>query len=400
MLPNEQAIKKLIQIALMLGCKVNISPKNLIWFRKHYSWPDIPKGYQNTISGTYAIPVGERGKFLDIGITEVHLEEDPAAWNPEKGTVDYNRSGAPLVEIVTEPDFKTAEQVEIWLKQILLTLSYIKALDANAGIKADVNVSSGGERIEMKNINSIAEIIKAIKYEEKRQKTDKPKQKETRRWDGEKTIVMRKKESEADYRFIKNPDLPVIKLTSKEVSEIQRALPESPMQKLNKIIKKHKIGEYDAKVLTQNLEIVEFFEQIADKTSVKLAVPWVTVELLGTLNHHKKSMTDVNIKPEHFIQLLKLIESKKLTELKAKDILRSWIPKSKPINIKQFQVISRSDEINKIVDQVISKNQKAVADFKSGQQQALNFLIGQVMNLSQRRANYQTAKALLEKKLK
>jgi aspartyl-tRNA(Asn)/glutamyl-tRNA(Gln) amidotransferase subunit B len=400
MLPNAEAIKKIIQIATMLNCKINTLPKKLIWWRKHYSWPDLPKGYQNTISGSYATHVGEKGKFLDIGITEVHLEEDPAAWNPEKGTIDYNRSGAPLVEIVTDPDFKTAEQVETWLKQMLLTMSYIKTLDPNAGIKADVNISTGGERIEIKNMNSIAEIIKAINYEIKRQQKDKPKAKETRAWDGEKTIVMRKKESQADYRFIKDPDLPVIKLTKQEVEKIKKQLPESPMQKLNKIIKKHKISDYNANVLTQNLEIVEFFEKVADKVSAKLAVPWVTVELLGMLNYNKTNLAQVNINPEHMIQLIKLLEQKEITELNAKDILRSWKSGSKAVKTSSISKIDDLGKIAEIIDQVISENEKAVADFKSGNKQSINFLIGQVMNKSNKRADFQTAKDLLEKKLR
>ena len=399
MLPNQEAIKKLIQIALMLNCKINMDPKLLIWYRKHYSWPDLPKGYQNTISGTYALPIGEKGKFLDIGIREVHLEEDPAAWNPETGTIDYNRSGAPLVEIVTEPDFTNSKQAGIWLKQLLLTLSYIKALDKDAGIKADVNVSLHGDRIEMKNINSIQEIIKAIDYEAERQKTEKPLNKETRRWTGKDTVKMRQKESQADYRFIKDPDLPVIKITKQEVNNIQKNLPESPMQKLDKIIKKHKISEYDAKVLIQNLEIVELFEKIVEKINPKLAVPWVTIELLGVLNYNKKTLDQVNINPEHFIQLLELVEKKKITELNAKDILRSWKSKSSPIKENKFEKISDIGEIEKIVEKVINTNKKAVEDYNSGNKQVLNFLIGQVMNLSQKRADYQTAKKLLEKAL-
>ena len=299
MLPNEGAIKKLIQIALMLNCKVNTAPeKKLIWWRKHYSWPDLPKGYQNTISGTYATPVGEKGEFLGIGIREVHWEEAPAAWNPETGEVDYNRSGVPLVEIVTEPDFKSTSQVEQWLKQLLLILSYIKALDSDAGIKADVNISTTGERVEIKNMNSIAEIKKAIEFEIKRQGKEKIENKETRAWNPEKqeTIKMREKESHADYRFIKDPDLPVIQITKQEVEAIKSKLPESPIEKLEKIIKKYKILEYDAKVLTANLEIVEFFEKIVEKTPAKLAVPWVTVELLGMLNYKKKNLAEINIK--------------------------------------------------------------------------------------------------------
>jgi len=364
----------------------------------------LPKGYQNTISGTYATPVGEKGEFLGIGITEVHLEEDPAAWNPDTGEVDYNRSGAPLVEIVTEPDFKSADQVEKWLKEVILTMSYIKALDSDAGIKADVNVSfAGGERVEIKNMNSIEEIKKAIVYEEQRQKKEKVTQRQTRRWDPEKkeTVVMRSKESHADYRFIKDPDLPVISLKKAEVEQIKKALPESPMVKLEKLIKKYKIEEYYSKILVSNLELVEFFEKIAEKAPAKLAVPWVTVELLGVLNYNKKILSEVDIKPEHFIQLLKLVDEKKLTELKAKDILRSWKEKSSPVDTKGQTAISDTKEIEKIVEKVISgaENAKAVADYKSGNKASLNFLIGAVMRATNKRADFATAKKFLEKKL-
>jgi len=404
MLPNEEAVKKLIQIALMLNCKVNTVPEvPLIWWRKHYSWPDLPKGYQNTISGTYANPVGVKGKFLNAGITEVHLEEDPAAWNPDTGEVDYNRSGAPLVEIVTEPDFKTSEQVEKWLKEMVLTMSYIKALDANAGIKADINVSiNGGERVEIKNMNSIEEIKKAIEFEIKRQEKERVTEKQTRRWDPEKkeTVKMRTKESHADYRFIKDPDLPIIKITKNEVENIKKKLPESPMVKLERLVKKHKIEDYYAKILISNLELVEFFESIIEKVNPKLAVPWVTIELLGVLNHNKNSLADVEIQPNHFISLLKLIEEKKITELKAKDILRSWKEKSSEIKTDNIETISDIGLIEKIVDQVIAENEKAIIDFKAGEQKALNFLIGQVMKLSNKRADFATAKKLLEKRLK
>lgn len=173
MAPNSEAVKKAIQIGLILGCKIN---EKFPWQRKHYDWPDMPKGYQNTLSGPHAIPVGIKGKFEGIRITECHLEEDPAAWNPKTGEVDYNRSGSPLIEIVTEPDFKSSEQVIEWLKQLLTTLDYIKAIDKNAGIKADVNVSvDNGVRVEVKNINSLKKIQKAIEYEFSRQKKEKPK---------------------------------------------------------------------------------------------------------------------------------------------------------------------------------------------------------------------------------
>ncbi len=409
MLPNQEAIKKLIQIALMLNCKVNTindkPSKPLIWWRKHYSWPDLPKGYQNTISGTYATPVAEDGNFLGIKIREIHLEEDPAAWNPDEGSIDYNRAGVPLVEIVTEPDFTSKEQVEKWLNELILTMSYIKTLDKDAGFKSDVNISLYGERIEIKNMNSIAEIKKAIEYESKRQEKEKPLNKETRQWNTEKqmTIKMREKESHADYRFIKDPDLPIISINKQEVETIKDHLPESPFIKLEKLIKRYKIQEYYAKILTSNLELVEFFEKITEnKIGPNLAVPWVTVELLGVLNHNSKSLSEVDVKPEHFIRLLELIESKKITELKAKDILRTWKNKSSMPDIKGESIISNKSELEELIEKVLSAkdNQNALNDYKSGKKEALNFLIGQVMKTSNKRADFAVAKSLLEKRLK
>jgi aspartyl-tRNA(Asn)/glutamyl-tRNA(Gln) amidotransferase subunit B len=148
--PNFSAIKKATEISLILGCKIN---EKINFQRKHYSWPDLPKGFQNTISGPYATENGDVEKFENIKIKECHLEEDPAAWNPKTGEIDYNRSGSPLIEIVTEPDFKNSEQVIVWLQNLLATLSYIKAIDPKAGMKADVNVSvNNGKRNRSKKM--------------------------------------------------------------------------------------------------------------------------------------------------------------------------------------------------------------------------------------------------------
>jgi len=405
LLPNNQALKKVIQIALMLNSKPNTleNKKKLIWQRKHYSWPDLPKGYQNTLSGTYAIPIAEKGKFLGIKITEMHLEEDPAAWDPETGSIDYNRSGSPLIEIVTEPDFTSAEQVADWLKQLILTLSYIKALDKKAGIKADVNVNIEGlsERTEIKNVHSINDIIKVIEAEEQRHKKEKPNKMETRRFNSqtEKTEPMRKKEGAADYKFISDPDLPVIKITNKQVKEIKSELPETPQQKLEKLIKKHKIEKYHATILTKNLELVEFFEEFAKYLNAKEFIPWITVELLRVLNYNKKTLDEVEIFPIHLAELVKAVKLKKITELKAKQIINEFIPKSFSISEKKDIGKIQDIEIQKIVKQVINQNQKAVKDYKSGEKNALNFLVGQVMKLSNRRADFKTATEMLKKEL-
>jgi aspartyl-tRNA(Asn)/glutamyl-tRNA(Gln) amidotransferase subunit B len=397
MLPNKSAVDKVIQIALILGCKVN---ETLIWQRKHYSWPDLPKGYQNTISGPYATENGVGGNFFGIGITEVHLEEDPAAWNPETGRVDYNRSGIPLIEIVTEPDFKSIEEVSAWLKKLISTLNYIKAVDRSLGIKADVNVSTGGARVEIKNINSIKNIELALKYEIDRQKKEPVKIQHTRMFDSQKnvTILMRTKEQAEDYRFISDPDLPSLKISKERVSEVKKELPETPEEKLKKFIKDYKIEKKYAEVLIKKLDLVEFVEKVIGKVNLKLAIPWITIELLGALNHSKKELDEVEINPEHFIELLKLLEKKEITELKAQEILRKFIPKSfsPREEAKKHSKISDSSELEKIVQEIIKNNSKAVEDYKKGKKESLNFLIGQVMKLSNKRADFKTAKEFLE----
>ncbi len=406
MLPNKNAIDKSIQICLILDCIIN--PK-FIWQRKHYNWPDLPKGYQNTISGTYAIPIGEKGKFSGINITEAHLEEDPASWNPQTGEIDYNKSGYPLIEIVTEPDFKNSEQVIEWLKQLIETLKYMKIINKNLGIKVDVNISLPelkGERVEMKNINSLKNIKTALNYEIQRQKKpgESPTIQETRMFDEDKgiTIKMRTKEASEDYRFISEPDLPVIRLKKSRIEKIKKSLPETPGEKIKKLIKKYKIEKKYAEILTKKIEIVEFFEKIVEKTNPKLAVRWITEELLRILNYSKKEIDDVEIKPEHFIELLNLIENKILTELKAKEILNKFIPKSfSPKNeIKKYSKISDEKEIEEIIKKVIKENKKAVQDYKQGKKESLNFLLGQVMRYSKKRADYNISKKILEKFLK
>ena len=404
MVPNKTAINQVIQISLILGCKIN---PQFSWRRKHYDWPDLPKGFQSTISGTYAVPISEKGKFLGIGITETHLEEDPAAWNPVTGEVDYNRSGSPLIEIVTEPDFKSSEEVVSWLRQLITTLDYIKAIDKNSGIKIDVNVSLPEfktERAEIKNIHSLASVKSAIEYEIERQKKERPKTKETRTYDDSKgiTIKMREKEQAEDYRFISEPDLPVIKIDGKRIEQIKSMIPETPHEKLQKLVKKHKIEKKYAEVLTKKLEIVEFFEKIVGKVNPVLATHWVVGELLRVLNYAKKELEEVEINPEHFVELLQMIEKNMITSLKAKEILNKFIPKSfsPKKEISKHKMIDSEKEIDKIISSVLKTNAKAIEDYKSGKPEALNFLLGQVMKLSQKRIDSNSAREILKEKLR
>ena len=406
MLPNSEAIKKSLQIALMLNTKPNTNPKKLPWQRKHYSWPDLPKGYQNTLSGTYATPIGEKGEFLGIRIRELHLEEDPAAWDPLTGNIDYNRSGSPLIEIVTEPDFTSSEQVSKWLKQLIITLSYIKAIDKSSGIKADVNISikNKSSRTEIKNIHSIKDIMKVIEVESIRHEKELPKTEETRRWNQtkEKTEPMRSKESHADYRFITDPDFPVINIKESYVKQLKSSLPESPQEKLLKLIKKHKVSKNHAETLSKNLEIVEFFEEVAKRIKPEFALPWVNIELLRVLNYNKKTLDEVAIEVNHFIELLELIQKGKITELKGKQILNKFIPKSFPPRneLKTSERITDKKELTNLIEKIIKENSKAVKDYLNGEEKALNFLMGEVMKSSNKRADYKSSLEILKKILK
>ncbi len=399
---NEEAIKKIAQIGLMLNCKIN-TEQGFLFQRKHYSWPDLPKGYQDTVSGSYAMPVAFDGEFLGVRIREAHLEEDPAAWDPQTGEVDYNRSGMPLVEIVTEPDFFSSEQVIDWLKNLILVLSYIKAIDKKAGIKADVNVDTGGERVEIKNVNSIANIKRAIEYEEKRQLKEGA-ERETRRFDdlSGKTIRMRGKEEAADYRFLPDPDLAVVNVNDEYVDEIKAKLPETPQKKLENLIKKHKIDKKNAEVLAKNLEIVEFFEKVCESTEASFALPWVTIELLRVLNWNKKTLDETNIRVEHFVELLKMIKEGKITELKAKRILNEFVPESYSVSkkMKGIEKITDTKKVEEICRKVIDLNKSVAADYKKGNKNAFNFLMGEVMKLSESRADSKIAREVLISMLK
>jgi len=416
---NEEAVRKVVQIATIFKSEINT--EKLIWQRKHYNWADNPKGYQTTLSGPHATMNGIGGKFNGINMTELHLEEDPAQWNPETGRVDYNRSGLPLVEMVTEPEFSDSEQVVEWLKSLVLALSYIGAIRKNAGIKVDVNVSTYGERVEMKNLNSFEKIRKAINYEIARQvevyegnrglrTEDRYEQKrETLAFDEKlgKTIKMRSKEDAADYRFIPDSDLPEIVISKKMLMEVKASIPEMPAEKLDKLLKKFKVNPKDAKILTKNLELVEMFEAIAsmggdkvDTVSVNKMLPWITVELLRVLNYNKMTLEDeeVDVRPEHLAELIMAVWSGKITKLKGKQILNDMIPKSFSLKDHKGEIASIDEAgVENLCRQVIDENAKVVGEYKGGKDASLNYLIGQVMRLSERRADFRTAGEILKR---
>lgn len=409
MRPNSEAIRKIVAIAAMLDCRIN---ERLVFQRKHYDWPDMPTGYQRTMSGSYSVPVGEQGSFLGVGIEEVHLEEDPARWDPETGGVDYNRSGYPLAEIVTKPDFSSAEDVRVWLRRLLALLSYIKAIDSGIGIKADVNVSVAPkfQRVEIKNINSFRSIVRAIEYEAARQqreaKEGKDVGRETRAWrDAEGlTVFMRQKETAVDYMYIPDPDLAAIRLAKKEINEIAAGLPEKPAAKEKKYVEKWGVDKTDAEVLSSEILLAGLFEKIAREVEPVLAAKWLRKELLRVLNYNKIELEDAKLDDGQIARLLKLVEGKKVTDATARKLLEQLV--EKPFDVEEHVrknnlfAVAETDVLEKYCREAIAESPDAVADYRSGKEKALNFVVGAVMRKSKGKATPQQVAEIIRQMLK
>ena len=400
MLPNKEALDAILRISLMLNCKIN---KKLMFQRKHYSWPDLPMGFQKTMSGTYSSPVAVKGKFLGIGIQQVHLEEDPARWDPLTGKVDYNRSGFPLAEIVTDPDFKSSEEVYSWIKNLITTLSYINAVNKKAGIKVDVNVSIPPkfQRVEIKNINSFTSIINAIDYEEKRQGKEEVKQ-ETRAWDVEEneTVFMRSKEGDLDYMFIPEPDLPEIQINNVNLEKLKKQIPESPNKKLKKFLKL-KVDKTNAKVISNSSPLAELYEQVIKKTDPKLASNWFRRDIIEACNNQDLDFDDIKVTPKNIIELIQLVKENKLNQSIAKEILEKLVKND--FNIKEYikknKLESLTDNLNKYCKEAIKESEQAVKEYKSGQEKAINSIVGKVMSKTKGKANPGLVKKTIEKLL-
>lgn len=403
---NKKAIEYALKLCLALGCKT--SPE-LIFSRKSYFYPDMAKNYQIS---QYEIPLGLNGKLrlengTEIGITRVHMEEDPAALIHPAGMmestyvlVDYNRSGDPLVEVVTEPDLKSPAEARDFMKQLIIVLNYLGIFDEKRCIiKADANISikkSGYTRVEIKNITGFKEIERALNYEVERQKMaaeDTKLVQETRAWDSDKgiTISLRTKEVEAEYGYIIDPDLVKIEIKKELLDSVKAEMPELAEEKVVKYIKEFKLKPTDAQVIASERLLAELFEKVAAEIDPLLAAKWLRRELVRVLNYNKKELRDVAIDERHIIELLKMVESKQITDTTAQEILQKLIVK--PFDVKAYvtkqkiQVIGGEKEIKKYCKEAIAENPKAVEDYKAGKQEAFNFLVGMVMRKTRGQAD-------------
>jgi aspartyl-tRNA(Asn)/glutamyl-tRNA(Gln) amidotransferase subunit B len=402
MLVNKEAVEKILAISLMLDCKVN---RRLLFQRKHYSWPDLPSGYQRTMSGVYSTPTAVDGLFHGIRISDVHLEEDPARWNPDEGTVDYNRSGFPLAEIVTAPDFTSADQVVQWLHDLLLTLSYVRAVDKEAGIKCDVNVSIAPDftRVEVKNVHSVSAIRDAILYEVKRQSGLSKKAQETRMWDeaDKETKFMRSKETGIDYMFIPDPDLPLIMISDKMVKKIEKSLPEKPKEKIAQYVRLG-VEKTDAEIIGSNIVLAELFDKVLKKVDPAFASKWFRRDVLAALN--LSDADEFNIPIDYLVDWFVLLKEGKISPIIAKELLDEFF--KKPFDIKArvkekgLHAEADDDVLNGLCREAIDNSKVAVKEYRSGNDKALNAIVGFVMKKTGGKADPVKVSKILKELLK
>jgi aspartyl-tRNA(Asn)/glutamyl-tRNA(Gln) amidotransferase subunit B len=412
---NSKAVDYAIKLGLALNCEID---DKLIFSRKSYFYPDMAKNYQIT---QYERPLCRSGNVTlkngkIIGITRIHIEEDPAALihpgsmhESPYVLVDYNRSGNPLCEIVTEPDMTSPEEAREFMKKLITTLEYLDIFHPTEGIiKADANISikeSGYVRSEIKNITGFKEIERALFYEVERQKqaiqSGEKLVNDTRSWDSDKGLSrrLRTKETEADYGYIIDPDLIVTEITSNYVNKIKIDMPEMADAKMDKFMKEHNIAEDTAEVLSKDKELAHIYEEACKEVNSELAAKWTRRELARVLNYNKKKFSEVDMTTQHFIDLLVLIEKKKITEKVAQQILNELI--NEPFDVNQYvkdkglEQLNDNSEIEKYCKDVISEQNDIVEQVKNGEEKAVNFLVGQVMRKCQGKANPQKVKEIL-----
>jgi aspartyl-tRNA(Asn)/glutamyl-tRNA(Gln) amidotransferase subunit B len=423
---NRKAVEYIVKTGLATHGKVSPSSR---FARKNYFYPDLPKGYQIS---QYELPIIERGhveivvdgNVKRIGITRIHLEED-AGKNLHQSAgnaslVDLNRAGTPLMEIVSEPDIRTAEEASEYLKKLRSILRYIEVSDADmekGNFRCDANVSirpvgatEFGTRAEIKNVNSFKFVQKAIEYEIKRQAQilDEGGRvvQETRLFDSNKgvTFSMRSKEEAHDYRYFPEPDLVPVKISAATIEEIRTSIPELPDAKRERFTKEYGLPEYDADMLTQSRAMANYFEETAKLSNQPKTVSnWMMGELMRLLNADGREIDDSPIKPDRLAGLIKMIDNGVISIKIAKTVFEEMYKNGKDAEtvVQEQGLVQVSDTgaIETIIDEVIRVNPAQSADYKAGKDKLFGFFVGQVMKASKGKANPDVVNQLLKKKL-
>jgi aspartyl-tRNA(Asn)/glutamyl-tRNA(Gln) amidotransferase subunit B len=415
---NKKVLEFAVRTSVALNCKINQVSR---FHRKNYFYPDLPKAYQISqydtplgINGYMEVSLPESKEKRKIRITRVHLEEDAGKLVHEGNITsssyslaDYNRCGIPLAEIVTEPDFRSPEEAQIFLVKLRSIVQHLGVCDGNmeeGSMRCDANISlrdakSGalGIKVEIKNMNSFKAVKKALQFEVERQKKllnggGKIIQ-ETRHWDESNniTVSMRSKEEAHDYRYFPEPDLLPLKVDLKMVDKIRKSLPELPEARRERFIKNYQIPEYDAEILTSSKALGDYYERAASLCNDKKVLSnWIMGELIRHLNEEKVEIEDSPISPEKLAGMLKLMDERTISGKMAKDVFEKMFKTGKDASqiVKESGItqITNESELVKIVDKIINENPKSIDDFNKGKEKTLNFLVGQVMRYTKGRA--------------
>ena len=427
MLPviNEFCIKQAVKTGIGLNAKIN---KKSIFDRKNYFYADLPQGYQIS---QYKNPiVGEGSIVLDlttgekiVGIERLHLEQDAGKSihdiDPQNTLVDLNRSGVALMEIVSKPDLRSLEEVNAYIKKLRSIMRYLGTCDGNmqeGSLRADVNVSvrkkgqkEFGTRCEIKNVNSIKFMQMAIDYEANRQvdiiEEGGTIDQETRLFDIKKneTRSMRSKEDAHDYRYFPDPDLLPLELSDKFINDLKKNIPELPDEKKKRFIEKFKLSPYEANILVSDIETSKYFEEVIEKSDVKLSTNWITGELFALLNEKNLEISQSPITAKNLSKLINLIKDGTISGKIAKSVFEIMADEGKDpqIIVEEKGLKQQSDpkEIEKLIDKVITNNPDKVKEYKSGKDKLFGFFVGQVMKVSGGKANPQLVNEILKKKL-
>lgn len=427
MLPvlNEYCVEQAVRTGLGLNAQIN---NKSVFERKNYFYPDLPQGYQisqflHPIVGKGEIEIDlPDGSVKIIGITRLHLEQDAGKsihdQHPTKSFVDLNRSGCALMEIVSEPDIRDAEEATAYLSKLRMILQYLGTCDGNleeGSMRADVNVSVRrpnaelGTRCEIKNVNSFKAVQMAIEYESRRQieiiESGGKIIQETRLWDPAKgeTRSMRSKEEAHDYRYFPDPDLLPLVLEQNWVDKIKQTLPELPDEKKHRFMKDYGLNSYDSTTLIAERTRANFYELVAKGRDAKLAANWVLNELLGGLNKLDKTIDQSPVTAEQLGGLISLITDNTISGKIAKDVFAEMMLTSQDathiVETKGLKQVTDTGAIEKIVDEVLAENPDNVAGYKAGKDKLFGFFVGQVMKKSQGKANPDIINDLLKKKL-
>jgi aspartyl-tRNA(Asn)/glutamyl-tRNA(Gln) amidotransferase subunit B len=423
---NRESARMAVKFGLAIKAQIN---HRSVFARKNYFYPDLPKGYQISqyelpIVSTGRIAIDVDGEEKIIGITRAHLEEDAGKSLHEDfhgmTGIDLNRAGTPLLEIVSEPDLRSAKEAVAYLKKLHQLVVYLGICDGNmqeGSFRCDANVSvrpkgqkKFGTRAEIKNVNSFRFVEKAIEHEIERQidllESGGTVVQETRLYDSDKDVTrsMRGKEEAMDYRYFPDPDLPPLVIDDAFVCEVEATLPELPEAKCARFIKEYGLSAYDAGVLTASRAMAEFYEQSATSSGQpKLAANWISSELTGYLNRENKDITESLVTAAMMAGLVKRIADNTISGKIAKDVLEAmWSGEGDAdtvIEKKGLKQITDSDAIEKVVDDVIAKNPKQLEQYRSGKEALFGYFVGQVMKATGGKANPGQVNELLKKKL-